>query len=319
MSAASLGSRAIIGRFFAELAAYIGASWIPNISMLFTSDQESETYKWLGQSPMLREWIGGKNAKGLRDFGMTITNKDFEATLEVLRSEIRRDKTGQVMIRVAELAKRAGGHWAKLLSTLITNGTGDTSGNCYDGQYFFDSDHSEGDSGTQLNLLTNSQVGALDVTTATAPTQLEAAKAILGVIGYMLAYKDDQGEPMNMDAKHFIVMTSPVLWQFLAPAVYSQRAGSGETNPARSIIDNSGFKIDVVANPYLAYTTQFATFRADGGVKPFVCQEEVPIHMKVLGDGSDVEFLKAKHLYSAEAVRNVGYGYWQHAAHATMS
>ena len=200
MSASALSSRAITGMFFVALQQYMGLSWIPNISMEFDSDQESETYKWLGMVPMMREWIGSRQAKGFRDNGITITNKKFEATLDVLVDWLRRDKTGQLKIRIAELAGRAGGHWGKLLSTLITNGTGSTSGLCYDGQYFFDSDHSEGDSGTQLNLLTNSQVGALDVTTATTPTPVEAAKAILGVIGYMLTYKDDQGEPMNVQA-----------------------------------------------------------------------------------------------------------------------
>ena len=122
--------------------------------MLFNSDQESETYKWLGMVPMMREWIGDKQAKGFRDNGITVINKEFEATLEVLSKWLRRDKTGQLAVRIGELAQRANGHCANLLSTLITNGTGSTSVLCYDGQYFFDSDHSEGDSGTQKNLLT---------------------------------------------------------------------------------------------------------------------------------------------------------------------
>jgi hypothetical protein len=38
--------------------------------------------------------------------------------MEVLVSEMRRDKTGQVMIRVRELAQRVNSHWAKLLTAL---------------------------------------------------------------------------------------------------------------------------------------------------------------------------------------------------------
>ena len=174
------GSRAIIGRFFAKLEEYMGKSWVDRVSMLFTSDQESETYKWLGMSPAMREWLGGRHAHGFRENGVTITNKTFEATLEVMVDWLRRDKTGQIDIRIAELAQRAVGHWAKLLSTFIQNGTGATSSLCYDGQYFFDSDHSEGDSGTQLNLLAAAQVGALNVGTATTPTAIEAVKAIYG-------------------------------------------------------------------------------------------------------------------------------------------
>src|SRR3972149_253695 len=185
MGAAGLGSRAIIGKFFAALEAAAGASWVRRIAMMMNSDQESETYKWLGMVPALREWIGGRQAKGFRENGVTIINKTWESTLEILVDWIRRDKTGQIAVRIAELAKRAVEHDAKLLSTIIANGTGSTNGLCYDGQYFFDDDHSEGDSGTQKNLLTATEVPTLNVTTAAAPTPAEAAKALLGVIADM--------------------------------------------------------------------------------------------------------------------------------------
>ena len=173
MGVKALSSRAIIGKFFAALQGYMGSSWIDLLSMHFDSDQESETYKWLGQVPAMREFIGGKNAKGFTDNGITIVNKEFEATLAIKERWMRLDKTGQALIRIAELAQRAGEHWGKLLSTLITNGTGSTSGLCYDGQYFFDTDHSEGDSGTQKNLLVDTLVPALDVVLETKPTPSE--------------------------------------------------------------------------------------------------------------------------------------------------
>ena len=55
MSAQGLSSRAIIGEYFARLEQLLGMGWITAISNYFTSDQESETYKWLGQSPVMRE------------------------------------------------------------------------------------------------------------------------------------------------------------------------------------------------------------------------------------------------------------------------
>ena len=63
---------------------------------------------------------------------------------------MRRDKTGQIDIRIREQVQRAQAHWAKLLSDLIIAAESTV---CYDGQYFFDTDHSEGDSGTQDNDL----------------------------------------------------------------------------------------------------------------------------------------------------------------------
>ena len=131
MGATALSSRAIIGEFYATLQQDLGLSWIDSVSNLFDSNQESETYKWLGMAPAMREWIGGRQAKGFRTDGITIVNKNFEATLEVLVDEIRRDKTGQVMVRVRELAERTNAHWASLLSALLIAAE---SSVCYDGQ-----------------------------------------------------------------------------------------------------------------------------------------------------------------------------------------
>ena len=58
-----LSSRAIIGEFFKRLNADDGMAWIGAISNYFTSDQDTEEYAWIGQSPVMREWIGGRHAK----------------------------------------------------------------------------------------------------------------------------------------------------------------------------------------------------------------------------------------------------------------
>ena len=96
-------------------------SWIQSISNYFTSDQESETYKWLGQVPSMREWEGGREPKGFKVDGITITNRHFEDSIEIPLVDLRRDKTGQIMVRIEELADATKTHWAKLLSELIVN------------------------------------------------------------------------------------------------------------------------------------------------------------------------------------------------------
>jgi phage major head subunit gpT-like protein len=318
MGASGLGSRAIIGEFYHKLSQILGLSWIDQISMMFKSDQESETYKWLGAVPQMREWVGGRQAKGFRENGITIANKLYESTLEVLVDDMRRDKTGQIMLRVGEQAKRAMAHWNKLLSTLIAAGT---SGLCYDGQYFFDTDHSEGDSGTQVNLLTASQVADLNISTITAPTSAEMVKAVLGVIAYMMSYKDDQGEPMNEDARSFVVMVgTPAIWSALAEALGSTTVLSGGAAVTNVLSTLDGFTIRGEFNPRLsALTTQMLTFRTDSDVKPFIRQEEMPITMSAIAEGSELEFKENKHQYGIKALRNVGYGYWQMGSYATFS
>jgi len=313
MGALALSSRAIIGEFYKYLEMDAGAAWIALLSMLFTSDQDLEEYKWLGQSPAMKEWAGGRNAKGFNENGITIENLHFEATIEVLVKEMRRDKTGQVMARIRDLAQRTNSHWASLLSTLIIDGESTV---CYDGQFFFDTDHEEGDSGVQSNDI-STDISALPATVhgvVTAPSVEEAQQAIMKSITAILGFVDDQGEPMNENATGFLVMVPMSLYPVFSKAI-SLPVGTGvseQTIPA-------GFDISVVPNARLsAWTDKFATLRTDGNVKPFIRQEETDVDLKAKAEGSEYEFDNDAHQYGVDAWRNVGYGYWQHACLNTM-
>lgn len=310
MGAQTLSSRAIIGEFYNTLEQNEGALWVPSVSAMFDSNQESETYAWLGMSPALREWVGGRQAKGFRENGITIVNKTFEATLEVLVDEIRRDKTGQVMVRVRELAQRTNAHWAKLLSSLIAAGE---TALCYDGEAFFDTDHAEGESGSQSNDI------GLDIGTPTAPTAAEFETAVLKSVEQMLKLKDDQGEPMNEDAAQFLIMVPVPFMASAAAALKNPVIVDSNGSRTNTITNIGGFTFELAVNPRLAWTTKFATFRADGQTKPFIRQEEEGVTVAAVAEGSELEFKENKHHYGVKAVRNVGYGYWQHACLTTFS
>ena len=312
MSAKGLSSRAIIGTFYKTLNQDIGAAWVGPLSMLFTSDQESETYKWLGQTPMMREWVGGRNAKGFVENGLTITNKHYEATIDVLVRELRRDKTGQVLVRIRELAQKTNSHWASILTTLIENGESTLA---YDGQFFFDTDHLEGDSGTQDNDITT-DISALPVQTngsTTAPSIEEIQQAIFKSIAQILSFVDDKGEPMNEDASNFLVQVPVPLYIVASKAVAMPVSGDLNT---QSLPPN--LNVQVQTNARLTWTDKFATYRTDGSVKPFIRQEETAVQLKAKAEGSEYEFDNAAHQYGVDTWRNVGYGYWQHACLNTL-
>jgi phage major head subunit gpT-like protein len=317
MSAKGLSSRAIVGEFYRTLEQDAGQSWISAVSMLFQSDQESETYRWLGQSPVMREWVGGRQAKGFRENGITIANKHFEATLEVLISELRRDKTGQLMIRIRELAERTNAHWASLLSTLIQNGT---SAICYDGQYYFDTDHSEGKSGAQSNLITvdvsDLPIPSDEKGSTTEPSARVVKSAILRGVRQIIGFKDDQGEPMNENARNFLIMVPTSFMDVVNAALNNAVLSGAETN---DLAATRNFTINYAVNPRLTWTDKFAIFRTDGSVAPFIRQEETPVALNAIAEGSEEEFKNQRHLYGVDAWRNVGYGYWQKACLVTLA
>ena len=309
--------RQVIGWFFQALAAADGMAWINATSNYFTSDQASEEYAWLGQVPQLREWVGGRNAKGFRENGLTIANKHFESTLEILVKDLRRDKTGQAVARIAELARRANSHWASMLSTLIANGE---SGVCYDESYFFDTTHNEGNSGDQSNLI-DADLSTFPVLTGgstTVPAVAEMQFSIVEGIKQLVSFVDDQGEPINEDATSFLVMVPVSLMNSALQAVATP-VQVAETQTALQAV-KSKFAIDVAVNPRLSsWTDSFVVFRTDSRVKSLIRQEETAVSLKVKGYGSEYEFDNDAHQYGIDTWRNVGYGLWQNACKVTMT
>lgn len=302
-------SRAVIGMYYEALQANSGAAWIDGVSNYFTSDQASEQYAWLDQVPALREWVGGRHARGFLENGISIENKHFESTIEIALRDLRRDKTGQIQARINELAERGNTHWASLLSTLIVNGE---TAVCYDGQYFFDTDHAEGSSGTQSNDITT-DISALPATvhgTATAPSPEEMQQAMLASITQMYKFVDDKGEPLNETASSFMVLVPVGLSQSALAALSMVRAAAAST----FAIDN--FNISVALNPRLTaagWTDKFVTVRTDGSIKPFIRQEETAPSLKVKDENSEFAFDNDAIQVGIDTWRNVGYGRWQGA------
>ncbi|MGY8811484.1 MAG: Mu-like prophage major head subunit gpT family protein [Pseudomonadales bacterium] len=308
MGAEVLSSRAIVGMFYEILEQNTGMSWIDAVSNLFDSDQAKETYPWIGMVPTLREWIGGRHAEGFNSAELSIENLHFEATIEILVRELRRDKTGQLAIRIGELADRANSHWARLLSALILNGETQL---CYDGQYFFDTDHEEGKSGVQSNKITT-DISALTADihgTPAAPSVAEFQQAVSKSITQLTSLKDDQGEPINEMAREFLVMV-PFSLLGVAQSALSVPRGTN----LEEVVMPDNVVVRVVGNVRLnAWTDKFVTFRTDGRLKSMIRQQEEDVQMKAKAEGSEYEFDNDAHQYGIDTWRNVGFGRWHYA------
>ncbi len=282
-----------------------GDAWVQQLSMRVESDKDSEKYVWLGTAPMLREWVGGRQPKTLREINFSVPNKEFEATLEIPLDWIRRDKTGLIMMRVNQLIESARNHDAELLSTLVNAAD---SALCYDGQYFFDTDHQEGHSPVQSNKV------SVDITTTTAPTAAEFETGILKATETMLGFQDDQGRPTNASAKRFTIMCGVPFMKAAATALGSSvvlEGGQARNSLLQATGQILGFSYDLVVNPRLTWTDQFAVFRADAIQSPFVKQVEVDTTVDALAEGSEEEFKNKRHLYGVSRVMNFGCGDWK--------
>ena len=108
------------------------------IAEVVTSTTGEEKYGWLGELPGMREWIGARVVHGLAEHDYAIQNKDFELTVAVDRNHIEDDKLGTYGTRFKALGKAAARNPDQLVFGALKNGF---TTDCYDGQFFFDTDH----------------------------------------------------------------------------------------------------------------------------------------------------------------------------------
>ena len=261
-----------------------------------TSDREN--YRWLGTVPKMREWGTGRLAQGLRNETYSVENLKYEATIEVDRDEISDDQTGQIRVRVGELAQRAATHKDFLIADLLING--ESAGfNSYDGVSFFNDAHLSGSSGSQDNMLT------YDAASPSEPTVDEFKAALKQAIGQVMSFRDDQGEPMLISVSKLVCVV-PSLMFFTALEAVNASLVSNTSN----VLEGAA---RVISLPWLTDQSKWYLLKTDGVIRPFIFQDREPVEFNALAEDSEESFKREKFLYGVRARYRVTYGYWQFA------
>ncbi|WP_337840509.1 Mu-like prophage major head subunit gpT family protein [Rheinheimera sp.] len=108
------------------------------VATVVPSTTKSNTYGWLGQWPGFREWIGDRVINSMKEHGYALENKDFESSVGVDRNDIEDDNLGVYNPMFTEMGRASDVFPDELIFPLLKAGFTTT---CYDGQYFFDTDH----------------------------------------------------------------------------------------------------------------------------------------------------------------------------------
>jgi phage major head subunit gpT-like protein len=202
-----------------------------------------------------------------------------------------------------DLAVEATYHPDELFFTALVNGE---SVACFDGQYFFDTDHVFGDSGSQSNDLTYAAA------TTTVPTAAELRAAFHAARAAMLKFKNDQGKllnrPISTGLSNLLLLVNPdfevIAKEALTSAILS---------------NNSNIVVDaprIVSSAYLTDTSKMYLFNLDGALKPFVFQAREPLSRQAKGL-DDIETKDVK--FMTEARYNLGYLAWWKACLTTFT
>lgn len=108
------------------------------IAMEVPSGTAEEEYGWLQSNGRMREWLGDRQINNLIESGYKIKNRDFEQTIGIKVNDINDNKLYGSGIESRQLGADAREFPNELIFELLKKGT---STKCFDGQYFFDTDH----------------------------------------------------------------------------------------------------------------------------------------------------------------------------------
>ncbi|MFZ6655659.1 Mu-like prophage major head subunit gpT family protein [Undibacterium sp. TJN19] len=133
LSALFQGYKVIFQQAFANVQSDYG-----QIAMTVPSSTGTEVYPWLGQTTRFREWIGDRVIQNLSTHDFSIKNRTWEDTICVPREAIEDDTYGVFQPTIAQLGQDSQTHPDQLVFSLLAAGF---TTKCYDGQYFFDTDH----------------------------------------------------------------------------------------------------------------------------------------------------------------------------------
>lgn len=111
---------------------------VPAIATITKSSSDAEVYSFLGDFPSLQEWIGDRDIKSIKEDGYKIENDIYESTVSIKRSDIEDGRLASYGTTAVMKAKAVINFQNQKVYDALKNGFTKT---CFDGQYFFDTDH----------------------------------------------------------------------------------------------------------------------------------------------------------------------------------
>jgi phage major head subunit gpT-like protein len=149
------------------------------ITTVIASATKEQKYGWLGKIPNVREWVGPRAVQNLMQHDYSIKEKALELTLSVDRDDIETDNLGIYTPLFTEMGMSTGAQWDMMAFAQLKAGF---TTNCYDGQFFFDTDHPVLDENGNPTTVANTDGGGgapwflLDVSRSLKPIILQKRK-----------------------------------------------------------------------------------------------------------------------------------------------
>jgi phage major head subunit gpT-like protein len=254
------------------------------------STGESVNYDWIDNFPKMRKWLGDKVVRKLKAHEYAIKNYPWEATIEVLRDKIDDDQVG-IYAPQATDAGYSARTWPDELMSELKDGA--FSQVCFDGQYFYDTDHPVAGS-----TASNKGTAALsNATTAAAAASYGAARLAI------MTLTDDEGRKLGLIPN--VLEVPPALETVANMLMNNDKLADESPNPYKG-------QCKVKVNPRLTSSTAWFLHVTNRPLKPFIFQiRKRPVFVSQINPDADDVFMRGVFKYGVEARGNAGYGLWQ--------
>lgn len=271
-----------------------------DIATIVPSTSERNVYPFLSNAPGLREWVGSRILNNVAARNYTLENKHFEGGLEVDRNKLEDDTYGIY----APMSQMLGQHVSEFPDRKIAEVCeAGTTAVCWDGQFFFDTDHPVDPDNAGAGTNSNKLVGAgYDLAVADPLVPYAAARAA------MQLWKREDGLQMGIIPDTIMVHPNEEKFalQIANAAMTAQAVGSA----AAGVSNVFGGGIKVLVNPYLTVTSgrPWYLLCTKKAIKPFLWQTRKPAELVALTNITDANvFYQRKFVWGVDLRANAGY------------
>ena len=250
------------------------------IATLVNTKSHTVDYAWLGDLPIMKEWMNERQLKALSDHKYTIVKKDWEASIKVMRDDFLFDNLGIVKPKINQLVHAIDKHYNDLVADLITS-----NGVCYDGKKFF-ATHVVKVNGVNTNFKNISNKPLSE-------------DELFKVYEFMTTIQDSNGTALNVKPNKLLV--APDLFK-TARTILGAKTINATDNIAYNLLD-----LMVVSQ---MPAKSWAVLDATQELKPFILQISKPAK---LSEDTTKMFDDKSVRYGVDTMDNAGYGFWQMA------
>ncbi len=286
-------------------------TWVDKVASVEPSGSAQNLYAWMQRMPALRQWVGPRQINALATYLQTVQNVLFEDTIAVDRIVIEDDQFGMYAPALKMLGEQAA-KWPDQTMAATIQAAHSTV--CYDGQFFFDTDHPVNvyDSTVLAPDATNQQSNYFG-STALTPDNFAT------VMNKMMAWVGEDGKPLAVVPDLLVV---PPQLQYIARNILNASfiapqtvGGNTQVGANDNVLKGA---VDLLVVPELASDAKswflLSTKRA---VKPFIWQlRKAPQLIPLTSPTDPNSFALHQFLYGVEARGAAATSLWWLAAQA---